>query len=93
MAVWVGTCNLTDPFDGRQLMSQMPGWRVAYERVTGVIHMAETPTEMRASLEEIDRQMGLIDERTESGTDINLVVHAVHDLVRIVDNLVIRLGG
>jgi hypothetical protein len=65
---------------------------VAYERVTGVIHMAETPTEMRASLEEIDRQMGLIDERTENGTDMNLVVHAVHDLVRIVDNLVIRLG-
>ena len=54
--------------------------------------MAETPNEMRASLEEIDRQMSVIDERTENGSDMNLVVHAVHDLVRIVDNLVIRLG-
>jgi hypothetical protein len=65
---------------------------VAYERVNGVIHMAERPSEMRASLEEIDRQMSLIDERTETGTDMNLVVHAIHDLVRIVDDLVIRLG-
>lgn len=53
--------------------------------------MAETPTQMRASLEEIDRQMSVIDERTENGTDMNLVVHAIHDLVRILDNLVIRL--
>ncbi len=54
--------------------------------------MAETPTQLRASLEEIDRQMSVIDERTESGTDINVVVHAVHDLVRIVDNIVLSLG-
>ncbi len=35
--------------------------------------------------------MSVIDERTENGTDMNLVVHAIHDLVRILDNLVIRL--
>jgi hypothetical protein len=64
---------------------------VADERLTGVIRMAETPTQLRASLEEIDRQMSVIDERTESGTDINVVVHAIHDLVRIVDNIVLSL--
>jgi hypothetical protein len=53
--------------------------------------MAETPTQMRASLEEIDRQMSVIDERTENGTDINVMVHAIHDLVRIVDNIVLSL--
>ncbi len=53
--------------------------------------MAERQSEIRASLEEIDRQMSVIDERTENGTDMNLVVHAIHDLVRIVDNIVIEV--
>ena len=53
--------------------------------------MAETPTQMRASLEEIDRQLSVVDERTENGSDINAVVHAVHDLIRVVDNLVVRI--
>jgi hypothetical protein len=46
---------------------------------------------MRAALEDIDQQLGLIDERTEGGTDINVIVHAVHNLVRIVDNIVLRM--
>ncbi len=53
--------------------------------------MTESATEMRAALEDIDQQLGLVDQRTESETDISVVVHAVHNLVRIVDNLVISL--
>jgi hypothetical protein len=53
--------------------------------------MTESATEMRAALEDIDQQLGIVDQRTESETDINVIVHAVHNLVRIVDNLVISL--
>jgi hypothetical protein len=56
-----------------------------------MIEMTESPTEMRAAIEDIDQQLGRIDERTESGTDINVIVHAVHNLVRIVDNIVLRM--
>jgi hypothetical protein len=54
--------------------------------------MTESATEMRAALEDIDQQLSLIDERTEGATDINVLAHAVHNLVRIVDNIVISLG-
>ena len=53
--------------------------------------MTESATEMRAALEDIDQQLSVIDERTESGSDTNVLAHAVHNLVRIVDNIVISL--
>jgi hypothetical protein len=53
--------------------------------------MTESATEMRATLEDIDQQLSVIDERTESGSDTNVLAHAVHNLVRIVDNIVISL--
>jgi hypothetical protein len=53
--------------------------------------MTESATEMRAALEDIDQQLSLIDERTEGGTDANVLAHAVHNLVRVVDNIVISL--
>ena len=53
--------------------------------------MTESANEMRAVLEDLDQQLGRIDERTESGTDINVLVHVVHDLIRIVDNLVLSV--
>lgn len=53
--------------------------------------MTESVTEMRATLEDIDQQLSFIDERTESGSDVNALAHAVHNLVRIVDNLVLSL--
>lgn len=53
--------------------------------------MTQSATEMRAALEDIDQQLSMIDERTEGGTDTNSLAHAVHNLVRIVDNIVISL--
>jgi hypothetical protein len=46
---------------------------------------------MRATLEDIDQQLSSILERTEGGTDANVLARAVHNLVRIVDNIIIGL--
>jgi hypothetical protein len=53
--------------------------------------MTESATEMRATLEDIDQQLSSIVERTEEGTDTNDLARAVHNLVRIVDNIIISL--
>jgi hypothetical protein len=53
--------------------------------------MTESATEMRATLEDIDQQLGSIVDRTEEGTDTNDLARAVHNLVRIVDNIIISL--
>lgn len=53
--------------------------------------MTESATQMRATLEDIDQQLSLLDERTEGGTDANVLAHAVHNLVRVVDNIVLML--
>ena len=53
--------------------------------------MTESATEMRAALEDIDQHLSVIVERTEDGTDSNELAHAVHNLVRIIDNIVISL--
>ncbi|HEY1445483.1 MAG TPA: hypothetical protein VGF51_11350 [Acidimicrobiales bacterium] len=53
--------------------------------------MTESATEMRATLEDIDQRLSVIAERTDEGTDSNNLARAVHDLVRIVDNIVISL--
>jgi hypothetical protein len=46
---------------------------------------------MRAALEDMDQQLSSIVERTEDGTDTNALARAIHNLVRVVDNIVISL--
>jgi hypothetical protein len=53
--------------------------------------MTESASEMRATLEDIDQQLSSIVDQTESGTETNVLARAVHNLVRVVDNIVISL--
>jgi hypothetical protein len=53
--------------------------------------MTESASELRAALEDIDQRLSSIVERSEGGTDTNVLALAVHNLVRVVDNIVISL--
>ena len=53
--------------------------------------MTESGSELRATLEDIDQQLSSIVERTEDGTDTDVLARAVHNLVRVVDTIVISL--
>lgn len=51
--------------------------------------MTESASELRAALEDIDQQLSSIIERSEGGTDTDVLARAIHNLVRIVDNVIL----